>query len=74
MLALKLRQVGKSTGTIFPKELLAKLNVQQGDALYAIETGSGILLTASNPEIAKQVSSGERCLRKYREAMDALAK
>jgi len=74
MLKLKLRQVGKSTGTILPKELLAKLNVQQGDELYVIETGNGILLTPSNPEVVEQIASGEKGMRKYREALEALAK
>jgi putative addiction module antidote len=74
MIALKLRQVGKSTGAILPKELLAKLNVKQGDELYAIETAGGILLTPSNPKVAQQIETMEGVMHDFREVFEALAK
>ncbi len=38
---LKLTSIGTSTGVIIPKEMLARMNVEKGDALYAIEAPDG---------------------------------
>lgn len=74
MQTLKLRQVGSSTGAIFPKELLEKLNVKEGDELHVIETGNGILLTPSDPTVAKAIAIAREGMREYREVFEALAK
>ena len=71
---LKLRAVGKSTGVIFPKELLAKLNVKEGDELHVVETSNGILLTASDPTVAAAIEIAREGMRDYREVFEALAK
>ena len=42
MTALKLTTIGSSTGAVIPKEMLARLKVQKGDTLYAIETPEGL--------------------------------
>ena len=34
---LKLRKIGSSVGVILPKELLERLNLREGDKLYADE-------------------------------------
>ena len=34
MHTLKLTQIGNSLGAIFPKDLLAKLNLEKGDEIY----------------------------------------
>jgi putative addiction module antidote len=34
MLALKVTQVGNSTGVILPKEAVSRLNVEKGDVVY----------------------------------------
>jgi len=74
MHALKLRQVGRSTGAIFPKELLTRLNVKEGDELHVIETENGILLTPSDPLVAKQIETMKRAMHDYNEVFEALAK
>ena len=51
MTRLKLTAVGRSTGVILPKHLLALMRVEKGDQLYAIETPNGILLTPYDPEV-----------------------
>jgi hypothetical protein len=37
MHTLKLTQIGNSVGAIFPKELLARLQLEKGDELYVTE-------------------------------------
>jgi putative addiction module antidote len=71
---LKLRAVGTSTGIVLPKESLQRLNVKQGDILFAVETPEGYLLTPYDPEIEEQVRLGREFMAEYRDAFRALAK
>jgi putative addiction module antidote len=71
---LKLTQIGTSTGVVIPKELLARLKVEKGDTLFAVETPSGVVLTPYDPEIEEQLAAGRAFLRKYRDTFRALAK
>ncbi|MCU0246610.1 MAG: AbrB/MazE/SpoVT family DNA-binding domain-containing protein [Bryobacter sp.] len=74
MTTLKLRPVGSSTGVIFPKELLAKLDVKEGDELFVVESPEGLLLTPFDPEVARDVELGAGFMRKYRSTFRELAK
>ncbi|MCA8927228.1 MAG: AbrB/MazE/SpoVT family DNA-binding domain-containing protein [Alphaproteobacteria bacterium] len=71
---LKLTTVGSSTGAVFPKELLAKLNVAKGDHLYLVETPSGYLITPYDPEVAEQTGVAFDFMNEYRDTLRALAK
>jgi len=71
---LKLTAVGTSTGTVIPKEMLARLKVKKGDALFAVETPSGYLLTPYDPKIEEQLKLGREFMAEYRETFRALAK
>ncbi|HQV49010.1 MAG TPA: AbrB/MazE/SpoVT family DNA-binding domain-containing protein, partial [Dokdonella sp.] len=42
---LKITTIGNSAGVILPKELLARLRLEKGDELLALETPDGIRLT-----------------------------
>jgi len=74
MTTLKLTKIGTSTGLIIPKEMLARLKVEKGDTLYAIETKEGYLLTPYDPAIADQLEAGREFMKEYRETFKALAK
>lgn len=74
MTSLKLIKVGTSTGAIIPMEMLARLKVEKGDTLYAIETKEGYLLTPYDPAIADQLEAGRKFMKEYRETFKALAK
>lgn len=75
MLELKLRKVGNSVGLVLPKEALARLNADAGDAVYLTETtDGGFRLTAGNPEFAAKMKIAQRLSRKYRHALKELAK
>ena len=71
---LKLRAVGTSTGIILPKETLRRLNVKEGDSLFAVETPDGYLLTPYDPEVEEQVRVGREFMANYRDTFRALAK
>ena len=75
MNALKLTAIGTSTGVVIPKDMLARLNVQKGDVLHAIETSDGgLLLTPFDPGFAAKMGKAEEIMRRYRNALDVLAK
>ena len=73
MTALKVTTVGNSTGIILPKAVLAKLRVEKGDILYAVETPSGIELTAYDPDFSAQIETAELIMREDRDVLKKLA-
>ena len=74
MPALKLTAMGTSTGTVIPKEMLARLKVAKGDTLFAVETPSGYLLTPYDPAIEEELNLGREFMAEYRETLRALSK
>lgn len=70
---LKLTRIGTSTGAIIPKDMLARLKVEKGDTLYAIETPEGYLLTPYDPAIDDQLKAGREFMKEYRDTFKALA-
>lgn len=70
---LKITTIGNSAGVILPKELLARLRVDKGDALHAIELADGIKLTPFDPELAAQMEVAEKVMRKRRVLLKKLA-
>lgn len=71
---LKLVAVGNSTGVILPKEVLARLKVDKGDALYLVETPDGLELRAHDPEFEQQMAVAREVMRRRRAALRELAK
>ena len=71
---LKITAIGKSAGVILPRELLARLRLEKGDELYALETPDGIKLTAYDPLLAAQMEVAERVMRDRRTLLQELAK
>jgi putative addiction module antidote len=74
MLALKLAKIGNSTGIILPKEVLAKLNVEQGDTVYLTEAADGMRITPYDPDFERQMTLARRVAKKRRNALRELAK
>jgi putative addiction module antidote len=74
MATLKLIAVGTSTGVVFPKEMLARMNVDRGDKLHVVETPDGYLITPYYPAVAAQVEAGSEFMKEYRETFKVLAK
>lgn len=73
MSTLKVTTVGNSAGIVLSKEILAKLRVEKGDTLYAVETPNGIELTPYNPEFAAQMDLAEEVMREDRNVLKKLA-
>jgi putative addiction module antidote len=69
----KIIAIGNSCGIILPKETLARLKVEKGDTVCLSETPYGAHLTAYDDEFMRKMESGERVMRKYRDALRKLA-
>ena len=69
---LKITAIGNSAGVILPKELLARLHVDKGDTLYALETPDGIRLTTYDPVFAAQMELAEKIMRDRRDLLRKL--
>ena len=71
---LQIKKIGNSVGLILPKELLARLNLKDGDRLYVVEqTERGIKLSPYDPKHAKAMEIARRSFRKYADTDKALA-
>jgi putative addiction module antidote len=74
MTTLKLTAVGTSTGVVIPKEMLARMNVGKGDALYAVEGPDGSYrLTPYDPVFARKMEKADDIMRRYRNTLHVLA-
>ena len=71
---LKIRKIGTSLGLVLPKELLAELNVSEGDVLYPVRTPNGFEMTPYDPEFVEVVEDSLDYMRRHRNAMRELAK
>jgi len=70
---LKITTIGNSAGVILPKELMARLRVDKGDELFAVETPDGVRLTTYDPEFAAQMELAEKIMRERRDLLRKLA-
>ena len=60
MIKLKLTAVGNSAGVVFSKEVLARLKLDKGDAVYLTESPDGYRLTPYNHEEASRRTARTR--------------
>lgn len=75
VLELKLRKVGNSVGVVLPKELLAHLNVEEGDTVCVTDAADGTLrVSAADPAFTRQMKAAHDIMRRYRNALRELAK
>ena len=73
---LELKKIGNSTGLILPKELLARLGLEQGDAVIVTETPTGLAITkqTSDETFEKGMEIARQAMKTYRKALSELAK
>lgn len=72
---LKLIKIGNSTGVILPKDVLARMNVEQGDEIFLSETSDGRLsLDRYDAEFARKMELAEQIMREDRDILRVLAK
>jgi putative addiction module antidote len=74
MAELKLRAIGNSMGVVLPKELLAPLNLVEGDVLYAVADRDGIRLVPYDPAFAKDMELAREIMHRRRAVLRELAK
>jgi len=74
VLKVKITAIGNSMGIVLPKEALAKLRVDKGDALYLVERPEGLTLTPYRQDFENQMTAAENVMKKYRNALHELAK
>ncbi len=73
MQALKIRKVGNSLGLVLPKEVLARLKVEEGDTIYLTDAPDGYRITPMNAEFAEQIAAAEAIMREDRDVLRELA-
>ena len=72
---LELKKIGNSTGLILPKELLARLGLQQGDSVSVTEGPERtITLSAYAEDDEESMNLAREIMREYKNTMKALAK
>ena len=74
MHTLKLTQIGNSVGAIFPKELLAQMQLEKGDEFYVTNTPDGLRITVHDPEFEEQMRIGREIMKERRAVLRELAK
>ncbi|HET9019162.1 MAG TPA: AbrB/MazE/SpoVT family DNA-binding domain-containing protein [Acetobacteraceae bacterium] len=74
MSTLKLRAIGNSVGVVLPKELLAELNVAEGDTLSVVRTPDGIRLAKADPEFERQMETAREIMKRRYNVLRELAK
>jgi putative addiction module antidote len=72
---LEIKKIGNSTGLILPKELLADLNLTQGDWVHVSRTADrGLRVSPYDPDHAEALEAAREVMREYRDTFKALAK
>jgi len=74
MTALKLIQIGNSVGVVLPKEVLAELNLDKGDALYLTRSPDGLRVTLYDPDFENQMTEARKIMKRRRAVLRELAK
>lgn len=74
MLKVKVTPIGNSMGIVLPKEALIKLKAGKGDMLYLVDGPEGLTLTPYQQDFDIQMEAAEKVMKKYRNALHALAK
>jgi putative addiction module antidote len=72
---IEIKKIGNSTGVILPKELLARLQLKQGDVLFVTELPEGGLkLVPRDPTFERGMEIARKAMHTYRNALRELAK
>ena len=74
MLKVKITSIGNSMGIVLPKQALARLKADKGDVLYLVDSPEGLTLTPYQQDFDQQMEAADKVMKKYRNALHALAK
>ncbi len=74
MVTLKVRRFGNSLGVVLPKEVITRLNTQDGAPLYLTETpDGGYQLVPYDPDFQAKMEKAEEIMRRYPDTLHVLA-
>lgn len=71
---ITLRRAGGSVSATLPKDMVERLHVAPGDAVFALETARGILITPYDPDFDRAMELYKQGAKKYRNALRELAR
>lgn len=71
---LKITKIGNSAGVVLPRELLAHLGAQVGEALSVVITPRGIELSSAEPDFDAQMAAAREVMAQRKRALRELAK
>ncbi len=72
---LEIKKIGNSTGLILPKELIADLDLGQGDWVFVTKTADhGLKISRYDPAHEEAMEIAREVMREYRDTFKALAK
>jgi putative addiction module antidote len=72
---LKIRKIGNAAGVIFPRALLEKMRLKEGDKLFITEDADGgYRITPFDPDFENHMKGIEEGMSRYRNALRQLAK
>ena len=70
---LKITAVGNAFSVVLPKPWMDRLQLKEGDYLYASETVDGIQLSHIDPEFEEQMAIVDQIMHEDREVLCKLA-
>ena len=74
MFETKIRKVGNSAVVTLSSDVLAALDIKEGDTVYFTRTDDGgVRLLPHNPELAKALAAAETVMDENRDMLQALA-
>ena len=72
---LRIREIGDSIGIILPKDLLARLNLREGDRLQVIEqTENSVTISTLGAQHSRAIQIGRQLMDEYKDTFSKLAK
>ncbi|MFL6449878.1 MAG: hypothetical protein ACJ746_19670 [Bryobacteraceae bacterium] len=74
MTVLKVEKVGGLLGIMLPDQITARLQINEGDWLSALETEQGYLLTKCHRSTEDKLNTAMSIMNRYSEALKKLAK
>ena len=75
MVELKVRKFGNSLGVILPREVIARLDMEEGAPLYLTEAPEGgYRLVPHDPDFREKMEKAEDIMHRYRDTLHVLAK
>jgi putative addiction module antidote len=68
-----IRRIGNSSGLTIPKDLLKRLQLEEGDRVHLVETDEGLLVTPYDPDFEDAMAAYEDGAKTYRNALRELS-